>query len=639
MFGGYPPTAIGYTPTAIGYPPTAIGYPPTAIGYPPTAIGYTPTAMGYPPTAIGYPPTAISYPPAAIIGRIGHSEFFFFFIMAALAANSRAVSAQRVVCIVQRAQSAMSRVPCTLCSVHSVQCVECVSCGVQCAVQCAGAMMQIAQSAVCGVPFPTRGGPKLGLDLDSKPVDLLSAGHLLRTAPPGRLSPDHHNPPRGLRSPPHTPPEPSTVLQPLLQVLRAGDYFALPSVVYCAEEYLAKAITTGTIKEVWYEATQGAVPSEWLQRQAVRFLRIRFKALLSDDVLRQVPKDLLLIVLRSDFLAAQEHDVLQVVLRWQKVHATEEPVEGPGRKRKRKSSWFSWFSEDEAAGASAQQQTAPSGTPSPTVSATHSTTASGSNRQDPQDQNSGMLGPATPTATGAPGPAKTPNRNRRSGPRKEPQPQPALRAPQRTPTATLKKCGGPQPNAAEEEQDLIRYVRFPYIPWENKVLQKAMKSNAVPEDLLDEKWQSDSGHRRLQWQNTWTPHPGDPFRRYVPRVSEQLLDEIEHIVRQNEIKNERRWDARGWLNRGRRTRRGARMLAHTSGRCGFERLQWDEAKEPPLDRDVVKVCTGPVPRFPSLPPPPGLSVPCYFPFLQRRGLVLWFQRPAQTATVPGSNTR
>mmetsp|Transcript_70667 Transcript_70667/g.118116 ORF Transcript_70667/g.118116 Transcript_70667/m.118116 type:complete len:382 (-) Transcript_70667:1047-2192(-) len=168
------------------------------------------------------------------------------------------------------------------------------------------------------------------------------------------------------------------------------------------------------------------------------------------------------------------------------------------------------------------------------------------------------------------------------------QPQPALRAPQRTPTATLKKCGGPQPNAAEEEQDLIRYVRFPYIPWENKVLQKAMKSNAVPEDLLDEKWQSDSGHRRLQWQNTWTPHPGDPFRRYVPRVSEQLLDEIEHIVRQNEIKNERRWDARGWLNRGRRTRRGARMLAHTSGRCGFERLQWDEAKEPPLDRDVVK---------------------------------------------------
>ena len=71
MFGGYPPTAIGY-------PPTAIGYTPTAIKYPPTAISYTPTAIGYTPTAIGYPPTAISYPPAAIIGRIGHSEFFFF---------------------------------------------------------------------------------------------------------------------------------------------------------------------------------------------------------------------------------------------------------------------------------------------------------------------------------------------------------------------------------------------------------------------------------------------------------------------------------------------------------------------------------------------------------------------------------
>ena len=78
MFGGYPATAIGYTPTAIGYPPTAIGCPPTAIGYPPTAIGYTPTAIGYPPTAIGYPPAAIGYPPAAIVGRIGHSEFFFF---------------------------------------------------------------------------------------------------------------------------------------------------------------------------------------------------------------------------------------------------------------------------------------------------------------------------------------------------------------------------------------------------------------------------------------------------------------------------------------------------------------------------------------------------------------------------------
>ena len=76
---GYPPTAIGYPPTAIGYPPTAIGYPPTAIGYSPTAIGYTPTAIGYTPTTIGYPPTAISYPPAAIIGRIGHSEFFFIF--------------------------------------------------------------------------------------------------------------------------------------------------------------------------------------------------------------------------------------------------------------------------------------------------------------------------------------------------------------------------------------------------------------------------------------------------------------------------------------------------------------------------------------------------------------------------------
>ena len=76
---GYPPTAIGYTPTAIGYPPTAIGYPPTAIGYPPTTIGYPPTAIGYPPTAIGYTPTAIGYPPAAIVGRIGHSEFFFSF--------------------------------------------------------------------------------------------------------------------------------------------------------------------------------------------------------------------------------------------------------------------------------------------------------------------------------------------------------------------------------------------------------------------------------------------------------------------------------------------------------------------------------------------------------------------------------
>ena len=95
MFGGYPPTAIGYPPTAIGYTPTAIGYPPTAIGCPPTAIscpptaigcpptaiGCPPTAIGCPPTAIGYPPTAISYPPAAIIGRIGHSEFFFFFLL------------------------------------------------------------------------------------------------------------------------------------------------------------------------------------------------------------------------------------------------------------------------------------------------------------------------------------------------------------------------------------------------------------------------------------------------------------------------------------------------------------------------------------------------------------------------------
>ena len=75
---GYPPTASGYPPTAIGYPPTASGYPPTAIGYPPTAIGYPPTAIGYPPTASGYPPTAIGYPPTAIVGRIGHSEFFFF---------------------------------------------------------------------------------------------------------------------------------------------------------------------------------------------------------------------------------------------------------------------------------------------------------------------------------------------------------------------------------------------------------------------------------------------------------------------------------------------------------------------------------------------------------------------------------
>ena len=44
--------------------------------------GYPPTAIGYPPTAIGYPPTAIGYPPAAIVGRIGHSELFFFPITA-----------------------------------------------------------------------------------------------------------------------------------------------------------------------------------------------------------------------------------------------------------------------------------------------------------------------------------------------------------------------------------------------------------------------------------------------------------------------------------------------------------------------------------------------------------------------------
>ena len=47
-------------------------------GYPPTAIGYPPTAVGYPPTAIGYPPTAVGYPPTAIVGRIGHSDSFFF---------------------------------------------------------------------------------------------------------------------------------------------------------------------------------------------------------------------------------------------------------------------------------------------------------------------------------------------------------------------------------------------------------------------------------------------------------------------------------------------------------------------------------------------------------------------------------
>ena len=33
---------------------------------------------GYPPTTIGDPPTAIGYTPTAIVGRIGHSEFFFF---------------------------------------------------------------------------------------------------------------------------------------------------------------------------------------------------------------------------------------------------------------------------------------------------------------------------------------------------------------------------------------------------------------------------------------------------------------------------------------------------------------------------------------------------------------------------------
>ena len=61
------------------------GYPPTAIGYPPTAIGYTPTAIGYPPTAIGYPP-------AAIVGRIGHSEFFFLSLRHPLPLGGHGVS-------------------------------------------------------------------------------------------------------------------------------------------------------------------------------------------------------------------------------------------------------------------------------------------------------------------------------------------------------------------------------------------------------------------------------------------------------------------------------------------------------------------------------------------------------------------
>ena len=63
-------------------------YTPTAIGYPPTAIGYTPMAIGYPPTAIGYPP-------AAIVGRIGHSEFFFLFITAPPERKSRWRTAQK----------------------------------------------------------------------------------------------------------------------------------------------------------------------------------------------------------------------------------------------------------------------------------------------------------------------------------------------------------------------------------------------------------------------------------------------------------------------------------------------------------------------------------------------------------------
>ena len=108
MFGGYPPTAISYTPTAIGYTPTAIGYPPTAIGYTPTAISYPPTAIGYTPMAIGYPPTAIGYPPAAIVGRIGHSNFFF--ITAPPGASSFLVYDLRV---------------CALCPVHQGPGVSC----------------------------------------------------------------------------------------------------------------------------------------------------------------------------------------------------------------------------------------------------------------------------------------------------------------------------------------------------------------------------------------------------------------------------------------------------------------------------------------------------------------------------------
>ncbi|XP_052746088.1 BTB/POZ domain-containing protein 7 isoform X4 [Bicyclus anynana] len=123
---------------------------------------------------------------------------------------------------------------------------------------------------------------------------------------------------------------PAAMLDDAFQLYEIARFLEMPIVAQGCEDAAARALSADTLPRVlrWACAPHA---SAWLHRQAMRFLRDEFPAIMSSAAAARLPRAPLAAALASPFLQASEAQALRGVLRWaeraaQPPHAAEPNV-------------------------------------------------------------------------------------------------------------------------------------------------------------------------------------------------------------------------------------------------------------------------------------------------------------------------
>ncbi|XP_049884434.1 BTB/POZ domain-containing protein 7 [Pectinophora gossypiella] len=121
-------------------------------------------------------------------------------------------------------------------------------------------------------------------------------------------------------------PASTTMLDDAFQLYEIARFLEMPIVVQGCEDAIVEALSADTLPHVLRWAAH-AHASQWVHRQAMRYLRDEFPAVMSSAASARLPRSALSTVLASPFLQASEAQALRALLRWglQQQHQPREP--------------------------------------------------------------------------------------------------------------------------------------------------------------------------------------------------------------------------------------------------------------------------------------------------------------------------